>query len=61
MSKAWPDPLVEEVRRRGQAYTQRFGNDIHAIMEDLRKHKRENPDHYVSQITVVPGEEDEQP
>jgi hypothetical protein len=51
----WEDPVVEEVRQRGRAYTERLGNDIHAIAEDLRKHQREHPERYVSQITVVPG------
>lgn len=42
------DPVVEEVRERGQAYAKRFGNDIHAIMEDLRQHQRQNPELYKS-------------
>jgi len=54
MSTGWTDPVVEEVRRRGRAYTERFGHDIHAIMEDLRRHQREHPERYVTQITVVP-------
>jgi hypothetical protein len=31
------DPIVEEVRRAGAAYFQRFNNDIKAVMEDLRR------------------------
>jgi hypothetical protein len=54
MSTRWTDPVVEEVRQRGRAYTERFGHNIHAIMEDLRRHQREHPERYVSQITVVP-------
>ena len=53
MSSSWKDPVVEEVRTRGRAYTARFNHDVHAIMEDLRKHQREHPELYVSQITIV--------
>jgi len=53
MTKGWFDPVVEEVRARGCAYTERFQHDIHAIMEDLRKDQREHPERYVSQITVI--------
>jgi len=54
MPTRWTDPVVEEVRLRGRSYTERFGHNIHAIMEDLRRHQREHPERYVSQITVVP-------
>ena len=53
MATGWVDPVVEEVRVRGRAYTERFRHDIHAIIEDLRSDQRENPERYVSQITVV--------
>jgi len=53
MSPPWIDPVVEEVRERGRAYTARFGHDIRAIMEDLRQHERQHPERYVSQITVI--------
>ena len=53
MAHQWIDPVVEEVRERGRAYTKRFNNDIKAIMEDLRKLEKENPEKYVSQLTVV--------
>jgi hypothetical protein len=32
------DPIVEEVRRAGQAYIDSFGGDWKALMEDLRRH-----------------------
>lgn len=54
MATGWVDPVVEEVRARGRAYTERFRHDIHAIMEDLRRDQREHPERYVSQVTVVP-------
>lgn len=53
MATGWVDPVVEEVRARGNAYTERLGHDTHAIMEDLRRDQREHPERYVSQVTVV--------
>ena len=53
MLNQWFDPVVEEVRERGQSYTKRFGNSVHSIMEDLLKHQKQNSDKYVSQVTVV--------
>lgn len=60
MATGWVDPVVEEVRARGNAYTGRLGHDTHAIMEDLRRDQREHPENYVSQVTVVrrPGPKD---
>ena len=55
MTDKWKDPVVEEVRERGRAYTARFKHDVKAIMEDLRRHQRQHPERYVSQITVVPS------
>lgn len=53
MQSAWKDPVVEETRERGRAYTQRLGGDIHRIFEDLRCHQSERPERYVTQVTVV--------
>jgi len=58
MARKWDDPVVEEVRDRGRSYTEHFGHDVRAIMEDLRKHQREHPERYVSQLTVVPEKTD---
>jgi len=33
------DPVVEEVRRFRQEHAQRFGNNLDAICDDLRKHR----------------------
>lgn len=33
------DPIVEEVRRFRQEHAQRFGNNLDAICDDLRKHQ----------------------
>jgi len=35
------DPLVEEARRAGQAYCERFNNDLDAIFEDLHRRTEE--------------------
>lgn len=48
----WFDPVVEEVRARGRAFTARFGNDPKRIMDYLRKIAKEDPNksRYVSEI-----------
>ncbi len=53
MVKQWIDPVVEEVRERGRAYTARLASDVHAIFEDLRKYQREHQERSVSQVSVV--------
>ena len=35
--KEWLDPVVEETRERGRAFTARFGNDPKKIMAELRR------------------------
>lgn len=57
MPHHWVDPVVEEVRERGRRFTARFGNDIHRIMEELRRREREHPERCVHQITIVPGKQ----
>ena len=37
MKKQENDPIVEEVRRAGEAYCRQFNFDLKAIMEDLRR------------------------
>lgn len=61
MQERWFDPVVEEVRARGRAYTARFGHDIRAIIEDLRKDQALHPERYVSQVTVVPARPSQEP
>ncbi len=34
------DPIVEEVRKARQAHAARFGNDLRAICEDLRRQEK---------------------
>ena len=34
------DPIVEEVRRARHAHAAKFGFDLHAICEDLRRKER---------------------
>jgi len=36
------DPIVDEIRRIRRAYAEQFGNDLHAICEDLRRQERES-------------------
>lgn len=43
----WKDSIVEEVRRIRDQQAAEFGNDLHAICEDLRRKQAE------SGITVV--------
>ena len=54
-NKEWLDPVVEETRVRGRAFTARFGNDPKKIMNYLRKIEKKDPDKskYVSKIKIV--------
>lgn len=51
----WFDPVVEETRARGRAFTARFGNDPKKILNYLRKIEKKNPNKskYVSEIKIV--------
>lgn len=51
----WYDPVVEETRARGRAFTASFGNDIKKIMNYLRKIEKKAHDKskYVSEIKIV--------
>ena len=51
----WFDPVVEETRERGRAFTARFDNDPQKILEELRRIEKEDPDKnkYVSEIKIV--------
>lgn len=42
------DPIVAEVRRARREYAMKFGNDLHAMAEDLRRKEREHPQRIVS-------------
>lgn len=42
------DPIVEEARRAGEELFARFGNDMHAVCEYLRRRAREEGRHVVS-------------
>ena len=54
-NEKWFDPVVEETRARGRAFTARFGNDPKKIMNYLRKIEKEDPNkkRYVSEVKVV--------
>lgn len=36
----WRDPIVEEVRQARRAHAKKFGNDLAAIAEDLKRHEQ---------------------
>ena len=36
------DPIVNEIRRIRREYAEQFGNDLHAICEDLRRQERQS-------------------
>ena len=38
------DPIVEEVRRAGDAYAAQFDYDLERIFEDLKKREAEHPE-----------------
>lgn len=38
----WTDPIVEEVRRHGEAYSARFKFDIEPILADLQRQQAES-------------------
>ena len=42
------DPIIEEVRRIRQEYSDRFNYDLNEMMEDLRKLEQRHPDKLVS-------------
>ena len=54
-NEKWFDPVVEETRARGRAFTARFGNDPKKMMDYLRKIEKKDPDKskYVSEMKVV--------
>ena len=41
------DPIVDEIRRIRKEHTRKFGGDLHAICEDLRRQERESGRQYV--------------
>ncbi len=40
----WKDPIVEEVRKAGEAYAAQFDYDLKRMFEDLKKREREHPE-----------------
>lgn len=37
----WKDPIVEEVRQARRAHAKKFGNDLAAIAENLKRHEQD--------------------
>lgn len=52
--------IVNEVRERAMAISDRFGHDLHQYAEYLRRMQADprNRDRVVSQVTVVPARAD---
>ena len=46
--KAWRDPIVEEVRKRGEEYAAKFDFDPRKMGEDLRRLQKESGEPVVS-------------
>lgn len=44
----WKDPIVEEIRRIRDAHAAKFGYDLQAIYEDLKRQERESGHEIVS-------------
>jgi hypothetical protein len=42
------DPIVEEIRRARRAHASQFGNDISAIVADIRRLERESGRQHVN-------------
>jgi len=51
MNEPWSDPVVEEVRSRGRAYSTRFGHQIQEIFKDLNRHQELHLHRYVCQVS----------
>ncbi len=45
---SWRDPIVEEVRKRGEEYAAKFDFDIDRMFEDLRRLQKESGEPVVS-------------
>jgi hypothetical protein len=41
-SSSWRDPIVEEVRKRGEEYAAKFDFDLDRMFEDLRRLQEES-------------------
>lgn len=55
---AWHDPLVEEVRKRGQEFAAKFDFDPYKMGEDLRRLQKESGRQVVS-FSCEEGKEEE--
>jgi hypothetical protein len=49
-------PIVDEVRKRRCALSERFGHDLRAYYEHLRELQKKYPTRLVGQLTVVRSE-----
>ncbi len=44
---SWKDPIVEEVRKAGEAYAAQFDYDLKRMFEDLKKREQEHPERII--------------
>ena len=44
----WKDPIVEEVRKAGDAYFAQFDYDLKRVFADLKEREREHPERMVT-------------
>lgn len=42
------DPIVAEVRRAREEFAAEFGNDLHAIFEEMRRRQKLEPQKYAA-------------
>jgi hypothetical protein len=44
----WKDPIVDEIRAIRRKHTEKFGGDVRAICEDLRRREQESGREFVT-------------
>lgn len=49
------DPVLAEIRQTREAYSERFGGDVRAMLDDLRKREQESGRKLVSRVTEPPA------
>jgi len=47
-TSSWRDPIVEEVRKRGEEYAAKFDFDIDRMFDDLRRLQKESGEPVIS-------------
>jgi|COG998Drversion2_1049125.scaffolds.fasta_scaffold1494745_1 hypothetical protein len=44
----WDDPIVKDVRKIRDAHAAKFGYDLHAIFQDLKRQEKESNCKYIN-------------